>query len=270
MTTDPRTAKELAFRARHYITAVAEHLLVQEVPVRLVHACGPDTEPGLTFNDVEGGINFTDRFDDLFGGNDGGLHWSGVSGWCWYNNHGAYSDFLDCARWMGAGLLPDPRRVGAFLDAIRLAPAQVGSAERPYYRQEGRDFPALLERLAPYVPAPASPNRLPGPRFEQAQARAHHDRVLASLAANGVPDPVIDLPLRASELDALGHLLEYVEAVSSPCGPGTLAARLGQDLQARRSGGYESVHRHCTALAYAAELRDRLEQARRDPKKAPS
>jgi hypothetical protein len=59
-----------------------------------VHACGPYPEPELTFTDVEGGINFTDRFDDLFGSNDCGLHWSGASGWCFYNNHGAYSDFL--------------------------------------------------------------------------------------------------------------------------------------------------------------------------------
>ncbi|WP_331732260.1 DUF6292 family protein [Streptomyces sp. NBC_00989] len=264
MATDPRTAKDLAFGARHYATAVAEELLAQGVPVSSVHACGPYTEPENSFVDVEGGINFTDRFDELFGGNDCGLHWSGASGWCFYNNPGAYGDFLDGARWMGDGLLPEPRRVAAFLDTVRLNPAQAGSVERPYYRQEGRDFPALLERLASYVPAPASPNHPPGPRLIQAQATAYRNRVLASLAVRGVPDPMIELPLRASEFDALGLLLEYVEAVSSALGPGTFAAHLGQDLQARRGRGYESVHRHSTARAYATELHDRLDQARRE------
>ncbi|WP_200309070.1 hypothetical protein [Streptomyces adelaidensis] len=71
---------------------------------------------------------------------------------------------------MEADLLPDPRRAEAFLATIRLAPAQADSVERPYDRQEGRAFPALLERLTPCLPAPASPSHLPGHGFEQAQA----------------------------------------------------------------------------------------------------
>ncbi|MEU0110643.1 DUF6292 family protein [Streptomyces sp. NPDC006251] len=262
MAADVRLAKNLEFHTRHYVIAVAEQLLAEHIPVRNVNACGPYTEPGQTFNDVEGGITFTDRFDDQMGSNDCGLHWSGSSGWCYYNNHGSYADFLVGARWLGDGLLPEPRRVAAFLCAVRLDPAQAGSTERPYYRQEGVDFPDLLKRLAPFLPPTTSPAHAPGARFTQAQARTYQDRVLGALADQG-PDPVIDLPMRASEVAALEHLLEYIEAVSSPFGPGTLAAHLGQDLRGRRGGGYESVHRHHTALTYAAELQERLEQNRR-------
>ncbi|KUN58876.1 hypothetical protein AQJ46_42140 [Streptomyces canus] len=188
MATDAHTAKELAFHARHYVTAVAEQLLAESIPVRAVHACGPYAEPGQSFADVEG-----------------------------------------------------------------------GSTERPYYRQEGRDFPELLKRLAPHVPPAEAPSHLPGPRFTQAQAVAYQRRVLASLAAQG-PDPIFDLPVRASELEALAHLLEYIEAVSSPFGPGTLAAHFAQDLRDRRGGGYESVYRHHAAVDYAVELQERLER----------
>lgn len=264
MATDAHTAKDLAFHARHYVTAVAEQLLAESVPVSGVHACGPYAEPGQTFIDVEGGITFTDRLDDQLGGNDCGLHWCGASGWCFYNNHGAYSDFLTGARWSGDGLVPEPRRVAAFFSLVRLSPAEAGSTERPYYRQEGRDFPELLKRLAPHVPPVESPSHLPGPRFTQAQAAAYQRRVLASLAAQG-PDPVIDLPVRASEAEALSHLLEYIEAVSSPLGPGTVAARLAQDLRDRRAGGYESVYRHHAAVDHAVELQERLDRASRPP-----
>jgi len=100
---------------------------------------------------------------------------------------------------MGDGLLPSPRRVAAFLDTVRLDPDQAGTEERPYYRQKGRDFPALLERLVPYVPGRAAVTHPPGVRFTQAQATAYHHRVLASLTVQGVPDLVIDLSLRAYE-----------------------------------------------------------------------
>ncbi|MBC7271979.1 DUF6292 family protein [Streptomyces albogriseolus] len=262
MAASAHTATDLAFHARHYVTAVAEQLMAENVPVRAVHACGPYTEPDHSFVDVEGGIIFTDRIDEQLGGHDCGLHWSGTSGWCFYDNRGPYADHLTGARWLGDGLLPEPRRVAAFFSVVRLDPAQAGSTERPYYRQEGRDFPDLLERLAPYVPPAAAPTHLPGPRFTQAQATAYQRRVLGSLAAQGT-DPVIDLPMRASELEALGHLLEYIEAVSSPFGPGTVAAHFAQDLRGRRDGGHASVYRHHAAVDYAVELHERLERSRR-------
>ncbi|GAA2768693.1 hypothetical protein GCM10010103_77360 [Streptomyces paradoxus] len=84
---------------------------------------------------------------------------------------------------------------------MRLDAAEAGSAERPYYRREGHDFPTLMERLAPYVPKPGSVAHSVEQRFTQAQATAYHDRVLGALAVQG-PDPMVDLPLRASEFDA--------------------------------------------------------------------
>lgn len=259
---DPRIARELGHRTKHYVIAVAEQLLAEAVPVSNVHGLGPSDDPDDTILDPEGGVTFTDRFDDQLGGHDCGLHWNGASGWCFYNYPGSAGDLLTGARWMGHGLLPEPHRVAAFLDTVRLNPAEAGSTERPYYRQEGHDFPALLERLAAYTPAPNSINSRPGPRFTTIRDLAYRGRVLADLTPVG-PDPVIDLPVRASELAALLHLLEYAEADSSPVGPGTFAGHLAQDLHARGDGAYESAQRNRTALTFAADLRDRMEQARR-------
>lgn len=103
---------------------------------------------------MEAGISFTPAFQDQHGGGACGLHWAGTSGWCLYTAD-KEDRYLSGVRWPGAGLLPEPRLVAAFVDAFRLGPAGAGS-EQPYYRQEGQAFPMLLDSLAPtFPPGPA-------------------------------------------------------------------------------------------------------------------
>ncbi|GHH83332.1 hypothetical protein GCM10018781_70350 [Kitasatospora indigofera] len=230
---DARTARALEFRTAHYVTAVAEQLMADGVPVTSVYSCGPYSGPEDSFEDVEGGIDFTHRFGrQISPDSEGGLHWTGTSGWCYLRSTGPVRDFLAGAGWMEEGLLPEPHRVAAFLDTVRLTPAAAGSRERPRYRATGRGVPELLDRLAGYVPGPPA-QHAPQPRFAELRARAYHERVRTALAPQG-PDPVLELPLRASEFQAVLHLLEYAEVASSSFGPGVLAGRLSEALQARR------------------------------------
>ncbi|MBV2154921.1 DUF6292 family protein [Kitasatospora sp. SUK 42] len=265
---DARTARTLEFRAAHYVTAVAGQLMAQGVPVAAVYSCGPYSEPEHFFNDVEGGIDFTRRFGQrISADSDCGLYWAGTSGWCFLRNGGRADDFLANARWMGDGLLPEPHRVAAFLDAMRLTPTAAGSSERPYYRAEGCEFPALLDRLAAYVPDSAA-QHAPKPRFAELRARAYQERVRAALTPSG-HDPVLDLPLRASEFQAVLHLLEFAEVASSPYGPGVLAADLAEDLQARQVGGHETALHNRRALSHAADLQRRMAEERRRRREDP-
>lgn len=109
-----------------------------------IHSCGPWRDADGEFLDVEASISFTAGFQEQHGGGDCGLYWVGTSGWCFYDVTNQ-EEYLSGARWLGAGLLPEPRRVAAFVDSFRLDPAEAGSSEQPYYRREGQDFPALLE-----------------------------------------------------------------------------------------------------------------------------
>ncbi|MFE4336729.1 hypothetical protein ACFRQM_47590 [Streptomyces sp. NPDC056831] len=59
---------------------------------------------------------------------------------------------------MGAGLLPPPERVSAFLATMMVDCTMTGSPERPFYRRQGDKIPELLERLRVYG-QPASPGR---------------------------------------------------------------------------------------------------------------
>jgi hypothetical protein len=56
---------------------------------------------------------------------------------------------------MGAGLLPPPARVSAFLATMMVDYTMAGSPERPFYRRQGENVAALLERLQVHgQPAP--------------------------------------------------------------------------------------------------------------------
>ncbi|MFE7169692.1 hypothetical protein [Streptomyces sp. NPDC057616] len=219
---DEQMSKTLAFHVEHYLIAVAEHLMARNVAIRRVYSCGPYTEEGHVFPDVEGTLYYSKHFGqqlDDQGGVD--LHWSGTSGWRLGSDDPETPD--EDAHWMGTGLLPEPERVAAFLDTYRLNPEKAGSRERPYYRAEGRDFPALLQRLSAYLPARTSFEYATGVRFSTARDKAYARRVLNVLTPPG-KDPVVDVPLRAGELEALLQLLEYVQVSSAPMGPGDFAS----------------------------------------------
>ncbi|WNZ06203.1 DUF6292 family protein [Streptomyces sp. 11x1] len=260
--TGEQMSKTLAFHVEHYMIAVAEHLMAKGAPISLVHSCGPYTEEDHVFPDVEGTLYFSKRFAEQLDGRGGvDLHWAGTSGWCLSNLDVPDSPNGD-ARWMGNGLMPEPERVAAFLDTYRLSPEQAGSTERPYYRSEGSDFPALLQRLAAYVPPRDSAGYKARPRFSTARDQAYSRRILDALTPQG-KDPIVEVPLRSSELEALLHLLEYAQVSSGGLGPNDFASLLASDLEGRRGGGYDAVERHRSALTEAAARRQRIEAHRR-------
>ncbi|MFE2972234.1 DUF6292 family protein [Streptomyces sp. NPDC059340] len=218
---------ELSRRAGHYAAAVAERLLEADLPVTGIQSCGPWRDTDGEYLDVKAGISFTQAFHDQHGGGDCGLHWAGKSGWCLYTAD-KEDRYLSGVRWPGAGLLPEPRLVAAFVNAFRLDPAGSGSSEQPYYRQEGQDFPMLLDSLAPYLPAPPCLFEEPQIRFADLHRRAYENRVQRALVSRA-SDPLTHLYLRQGELTALLHMLEYAESSN----PSALNRLLAADLGAR-------------------------------------
>ncbi|MCT9004623.1 DUF6292 family protein [Streptomyces rhizosphaerihabitans] len=241
---------ELSRRAGHYAAAVAERLLDAGLPVTGVQSRGPwhDADGG-EYLDVEAGISFTQAFQDQHGGGDCGLHWAGTSGWCLYTAD-QEDRYLSGVRWPGAGLLPEPRIVAAFVDAFRRDPAGAGSSEQPLYRQEGQDFAVLLDSLAPYLPAQPCLFEEPQIRFADLHRRAYEDRVRRALVSRA-SHPLTHLYLRQGELTALLHLLEYAESST----PSALNRLLAADLGARAGQPPEAADTHKSAFQEAHHRR---------------
>ncbi|WP_323180340.1 hypothetical protein [Streptomyces sp. NBC_01363] len=211
-----------------------------------IHSCGPWRDTEGQDLDVEAGISFAQTFQDQYGGGDCGLYWAGTSGWCLYTADGQ-DRYLSGARWPGAGLLPEPQLVGAFIDTFRLDPATAGSSEQPHYRQH---FPTLLDSLALYLPAHPRVFEEPQLRFADLHRRAYDNRVRQALASS-VSDPLTHLHLRHGELTALLHLLEYAESSN----PSTLNRLLATDLSARAGWPREAAEEHKSALEKASRHR---------------
>ncbi|MET8292230.1 hypothetical protein ABZV80_45120, partial [Streptomyces sp. NPDC005132] len=199
--------------------------------------------------DVEAAISFTQAFQDQHGEGDCGLHWAATSGWCLYTAD-KEDRYLSGVRWPGAGLLPEPRIVTAFVDAFRLDPAGAGTSEQPSYRQEGHDFPTLLDSLAPYLPAQPYLFEEPQIRFADLHRRAYENRMRQALASH-TSDPLTHLYLRQGELTALLHLLEYTESTN----PSALNRLLAADLSARAGQPPEAAETHKQALQEANHRR---------------
>ncbi|KJS53227.1 hypothetical protein VM98_26660 [Streptomyces rubellomurinus subsp. indigoferus] len=76
------------------------------------------------------------------------IFWDSLTGW------NVYAERLggeDIHWWMGAGLVPAPERVTAFIATVLLLDyTMTGSEERPFYRRAGEEVPALVERLRHY------------------------------------------------------------------------------------------------------------------------
>ncbi|MCR8945124.1 DUF6292 family protein [Streptomyces sp. OUCMDZ-4982] len=250
----------------HYMTAVAEKLLSEGTPVSSVSASGryDDDEGREKFHDdVEGGVNFNESFvRRLLPDAEVGLHWSGTSGWCLWimlkGRAGVSGSFYDGARWLGAGLIPEPDRVAAFLSAVQLDPHSAGSGDRPFYRQPLQGLPDLCKRLQVhkrfYYGNPSYDLR-----FDNARCGAYYDRAAEALTSGD--DDVVTVPVRRSELAALLHLLEFAEG-SSHKSVRLFADYLAGDI-AQRRGELGSVHAHQRALTYAFEAKERKEKAER-------
>lgn len=224
-----------------------------------IHSCGPWRDADGEFLDVEASISFTAVFQDQYGGGDCGLHWVGTSGWCFYDVTNE-EDYLSGARWLGAGLLPEPRRVAAFVDFFRLDPAEAGSSEQPYYRREGQDFPALLERMALYLPTgnAAYLFKKPQVRFDNAHKLAYESRVHEALAS-AASSPLTHLHLREGELTALLHMLEYAESHNRSAFNKLLAA----DLRARAGHPTDTADKHKRAVQEVHRRQQSLDARRR-------
>ncbi|MGW4757511.1 DUF6292 family protein [Streptomyces chartreusis] len=259
--TDERMSKSVAFHVEHYMIAVAEHLMAAGAAISSVYSRGPYVKKDHVFPDTEGTVSLTRHSSEqLDGRGDTGLHWAGTSGWYLGPDDPDTAD--ENVHWMGNGLVPEPERVAAFLDTYRLAPERAGSRERPYYRGAGTDFSVLLERLSAYVPARTSGQHSPHWRFSSARDVVYLQRVLDALTPQG-KDPVVDVPLRASELDALSHLLEYVQVTAGGLGPSDFAHYLACDIEGRRTGGYEAAALHRNALDETAAWMRRIQGFRR-------
>ncbi|MEU1091461.1 hypothetical protein ACFYPN_31985 [Streptomyces sp. NPDC005576] len=251
----------------HYMTAVAEKMLAEGTPVSAVNAWGrydDDEDREKYRNDVEGSVHLNDSFVRRFLPDaEAGLHWSGTSGWClWILPKGASGSFYDGARWLGAGLIPEPDRVAAFLSSLQLDPHTAGSADRPFYRHPLEDLPDLCERLRVHRRVEYS-NPSYELRFNDARCGAYYDRTAQALTSGA--DDMVNVPVRRGELEALLHLLEFAEG-SSHKPVRLLADYLAEDIAKRRGEG-GSINEHRRALAYALEAKERREQAQRRQQK---
>lgn len=256
----PRWARNIAFAAGHYLAAVAEHLLAEGVSVSEIDVQAPTTEKdekgwAVTFTEVSGTVGLTgDLCEAVSGHRDAWayLEWSGLCGWA-LEREGRES------LWLGAGLVPAPGRVATFLLAVQVHPDEAGSLDRPAYRDGTEDCDLLADKLRQYLPDPGE--QLPGKRnyelkFKIAHRRAYEARIAHELLDQGL-DPVIELPVRRSELRALAHALEYGESLGA-AGFGGLMGALRRDLAGRVPGQPDSADRSRTALQEAKDDQARI------------
>lgn len=251
-----RLREELEDAIGHYMVAVSAELLQEGVPVAGVSAFGSYDDPSQADfdGDVEGSVEFTQAFQRRLtaGGGGAGLLWCGVSGWCLFRTpDGSGRGLMHAARWMGAGLLPDPARVAAFLSEVQMDPSAAGSAERPFYRSPRADPRALLARLRTVGDEGAAEGAYFDQRFARVRAQACQERVLAALTEP--EQELVEVVLHTGELDSLVGFLEYAEGAAPRPGARELARRLGSDLALRARDGRDSHQEHRTAFAYAVE-----------------
>ncbi|MFI2380358.1 hypothetical protein ACH5AO_35765 [Streptomyces sp. NPDC018964] len=152
MTTRKVDSQTLATAVGHYMKAVSKELVSRGIVVGAVRSCGPYKAEEHAFDDVEGEVSVT---AGGAGRPEYVLHWSGVSGW------GIGPDrkmpFLRYARWMRAGLLPQPAQVASFCTSFVRDPSRAGYKDAPTYRYAGEGFPDLVRRLAVHTPAEEQP-----------------------------------------------------------------------------------------------------------------
>ncbi|MEV2246662.1 hypothetical protein [Streptomyces sp. NPDC049970] len=255
-----RLREELEDAIGHYMVAVAGKLLDEGLPVAGISAFGSYDDPSQADfdGDVEGSVEFTQAFQGRLSCEEGGagLLWCGVSGWCLFRTpQGSARGLMASARWMGAGLLPAPARVAAFLSEARLDPSAAGSGERPFYRAPGSDPRALLTRLHGRGGDGAAAEEGDFvPRFASVRAEAYQEHVFRALTAP--QQDTVDMVLHTGELESLVRFLEYVEGAAPRHEARELARRLGSDLVSRARDGRESCDEHRAAFGYAVE-RDR-------------
>ncbi|MFC7982799.1 hypothetical protein [Streptomyces sp. NPDC057336] len=149
----------VAAAAEPYMAAVVAQLVKDGVPAT-GYSIPPDPSPDNFDGEADACIEIPFAFTTRHYGPDLEelcLWWNSVSGW---RIHTQYNPNRpgDGRQWMGAGLLPPSARVLGFLDTMMVDHTMAGSPERPFYRRQGENVTALLERLQVYG-QPASPGR---------------------------------------------------------------------------------------------------------------
>lgn len=261
MTPEPVTSEDLKEAVGHYMNAVAVALLEEGVPVTSIRASKLSTSRESE-TDVDGELRFTRNLEDRLvpKAEDITLHWSGTSGWCLLVLHDDDHDHYHHARWLGAGLLPPPERVAAFMSTVQLSPGEAGSNERPFYRPFGEGVEELYQRLAMFLPSPDDwrSHHSFQKSFLAGRAHAYATHVSAALTSQG--DTEVELRLRVSELEALRHMLEHLEGSESPL-LSTFASHLADDLLTRQDAAATPAHRATEiALSIQRQLRERRDR----------
>lgn len=259
-----KTSETLAFYFGHYAAAVAEALLEQGLPVHGILAAGPHTEPigdgPEQFWEGGASIEFSTAFTRAVStGPELVLEWDAQSGWSLCPHPDDDKDLYADARWLADGLTPAPDRVVAFVLAAQVDLRGAGSGSRPYYRRQDDSYSPLAKTLKAYLPTGPQDllRRTWRLRFDLAQDAAYQRRVVNELTTPGA-DPVVDFPLRRSEIRALVRLLDLVEARAHETGK--LAAALADDLTRRGAAEPESAQLYREAGRAAAQIK-----ARRQP-----
>lgn len=244
-------AREVVDAVGHYMAAVAEHLLRSGVAVTDIGAFDPVAEELdgvlVVVDDVCGQVGLALRVQASISKSAAqvSLEWDAISGWRLFRA-AAKGRPDGQARWLGRGLVPEPDRVELFVLAGQLDFTVAGSDEEPAYRLADRDYAALLDRLGRYADEPGYVSRGWKARWHQVRGQIYTDKMVGALV-NERTDPVVDFPLRASEVAALRVALECAELELTPLGSEVLEGLAG-DLAQRTAGDRSSAELHRRGL----------------------
>ncbi|MFG2631045.1 DUF6292 family protein [Streptomyces sp. NPDC048473] len=254
-------SRDLREAIGHYMSTVAITLLREGVPVTGVRAStdwlSPESE-----TDADGDIRFTRALEQRLvpKAEDIALHWSGTSGWCLLVLHDDDHEYYHHARWLGAGLLPGPDRVAAFVSAVQLSPTDAGSNERPFYRSYGEGLEDLHQRLSAFLPPSENWRRKRTylQNFMCDRAQVYATKVSAALTSQD--DTKVDVCLRRGELEAVQHLLEFAQGSEGSL-LNSFASHLSDDLASQHPGTGVPAHRATEiAVSIQQQLRERRER----------
>ncbi|MGW7582783.1 DUF6292 family protein [Kitasatospora sp. NPDC054768] len=272
----PETEAETFERyAGHYAAAVAEALIADGLSVSIIGVSGPQTflEPPddggpdvEVFEDATATLSLGEAFcQRVVPGKACELTWEATSGW-YFGIDGpgvGNTEHRASMRWLGAGLAPTPERVIRFVSELLLDHSSAGSPERPYYRSEGQNPQEVMDRLKSYVPTTLFGTPIVRPVSWKYHHALERDLIVSRQVVAAMTDAPaerwVDVPMRASELEALRRIHELLEMTSSPSALRTLTYLLGADLQARLAGR-EKPDEHQRGRAKAIRLKEHWEK----------
>ncbi|WP_404870922.1 hypothetical protein ACI1MP_37330 (plasmid) [Kitasatospora griseola] len=274
----PETETETFARCLgHYAAAVAEALIADGLSVRVGSVSGPcmvwedskdvDGPDVEVFQDAKVHLYFGREFRKHVGSGKGcELIWAADSGWYFFIDDAnvKYAEAMAAARWMGAGLVPEPKRVVQFVSALRLDLGASGSTERPYYRTAGENPEAVVSRLEPYVPKRFHGQLVTGQMPWEYRHSWHRNRLVSGQVVSTMTDepnePWVDVPMRASEVRALLRLIQVLEMTADfPSTLTTLSHSLVEDLHSRLAA-QEEPEQHQRGLLEAFRLKKHFEK----------